>query len=104
MARRGDWLEAPRWWRRYKPLRWMLAAVILAWIYVQATRMEREPAPVTAQPEARPEPPRAASGKPVSPPVEAPAPQRATPNPPPVKKKAPEERQQKNEIRSLRPV
>jgi hypothetical protein len=109
MARRVDWLEAPRWWRRYKPLRWLLAIVILAWIYTQAMRMERGPMmSERASPASSATSSSAPSAKPSdaekAPPAKA-APERAAPAPakPPPKKKAPPEKR-KEEIRSLRPV
>lgn len=111
MKRKGDWLEAPIWWRRFKPLRWVLAIVILAWIYVTATRMERgpalfpsEPAVSEPMPEMSPPPP-----APAAQPPEKAAPKQAVPGSarPAPKKQPPEKEQQqdkKHEIRSLRPV
>jgi hypothetical protein len=81
----ADWLEPPAWWKKYKPLRWVLALVVLLFIYTrffggerdshpveQATAPVEEKAPVPREP--RPEPP------PAPPPVvEAPKPEVPTP-------------------------
>jgi hypothetical protein len=48
MAR--NWMEPPAWWVKYKPLRWVLAAVVLYWIFGTLLPRFKEDSPVTAEP------------------------------------------------------
>ncbi|MGH8561891.1 MAG: hypothetical protein ACRES4_08005, partial [Nevskiales bacterium] len=66
MAR--NWMEPPAWWVKYKPLRWVLGAVLLYWGFSTLMPRLKEDAPVTAE-------------KPVEPVASAPAPAPLPPAP-----------------------
>jgi hypothetical protein len=85
--------EPPEWWLKYKPLRWVLAALVLYWIFGTLLPRFRAESPPVAQPAAPPAaaPAAAEAGPPPPPPPPAPvAPPPATtatpaakPEPPP---------------------
>lgn len=90
-----SWLEPPEWWKRYKPLRWILAFAVLLFAYAKfddwrdsragLTTVAEQPAPpaeITAGREAPASPPPAAP-KPAPAPPAKPA-VAATPPPAPV--------------------
>lgn len=68
--RKNDWLEPPDWWKKWRPLRWLVGAVLLAglWRAIDPLLPESEPEPrpvavavratpsPTSTPESTPEP------------------------------------------------
>ncbi len=95
-----NWLEPPEWWKRHKPLRWLLAFAILLFIYAkyddwrdsqpkegaaETARTEQAPPAVPASPEPAPAQAPIAEAKPITPPPPAPKPavSEAPPAPPP---------------------
>ncbi|MES0874819.1 hypothetical protein [Sinimarinibacterium thermocellulolyticum] len=43
--RKHDWLEPPEWWKKWRPLRWLLGALLLAGLWVAVQPLLPEPAP-----------------------------------------------------------
>lgn len=82
-----NWLEPPEWWKKYKPLRWVLALVVLFWGYSLISNWwasrpappETPPAPVEPPPPAAPP-----VAEVIPPPAPEPKPQPVAPPPPPV--------------------
>ena len=82
-----SWLEPPEWWKRHKPLRWLLAFAILLFIYAKFDEWRDRRAQTASAPQPAPAASVAEAG---SPPAPAPTP-RAAPKPAPaaVPKSAP---------------
>jgi hypothetical protein len=80
--------EPPQWWIKYKPLRWVLAALVVFWVFgTLLPRWREESPPAEPQPAQTELPPVAEEARP-APAAESP-PQAAAPEPPPVKPAAP---------------
>lgn len=89
----SDWLEPPLWWKKWRPLRWLAGAIVLAGVYAwlaplltseeaPPTQVAQTAAPMTAAPtvEAPAPAPEPVPEPVVEPPVQA-APQSAVPSP-----------------------